>query len=191
MGKLKILIVEDDPVTRSLLEKKLKKAAYEVATAKNGEEAVGLVSGSFFDVVLTDLMMPGDVDGVGVLEHVKERNVKTEVILITAYASIENAVEAMKKGASDYLTKPINFDELMLRLDRINTMKSLAKESLDLREAMDVTEKNAGQTIQDLEMVIHRLQHGLSDIKRVLNEGSIETHERIERALGILDRLII
>lgn len=69
MNNLKILIVEDDPVTRALLEQKLKKAGYEVDTAKNGVEAVDLISGYYFDVVLADLMMPGGVDGIGVLKN--------------------------------------------------------------------------------------------------------------------------
>ncbi len=66
MNNLKILVVDDDPVTRLLLKKRLSKAEYEVEAAKNGVEAVSLISKSYFDVVLTDLMMPGGVDGIGV-----------------------------------------------------------------------------------------------------------------------------
>ena len=167
MANLKILVVEDDPVTLSLLKKRLTKSGYDVATAKNGSEAVDIVPESDFDVVLTDLMMPGKIDGIGVLEFVKINFKKIEVILITAHASVENAVEAMQKGAADYLTKPINFNELMLRLERISTMKSLAKESLDLREAMDVTEKSASQTIQDLELRVYELQNKMVEIHMI------------------------
>lgn len=186
MINLKILIAEDDPGTRTLLEKKLKNKRYEVETAKNGVEAVDLISKFYFDVVLTDMMMPGQIDGIGVLEYTKAKHKQTEVILITAHASVENAVEAMKKGAADYLEKPINFDELMLRLEKISTMKSLAKESLDLREAMDVTERNAAQSIQDLELMVSELKHKLVEIKKILSEEDIHDHERIKRALEML-----
>ena len=174
MNKLKILVVDDDPVTRLLLKKRLSKAEYEVESAKNGVEAVGLISKSYFDVVLTDLMMPGGVDGIGVLDAIKTKYSQTEVILITAFASVDNAVKAMKKGATDYLQKPINLDELMLRLEKISIMKSLAKDATDLREAMDVTERNAAQTIQALEFMVSELQHKFSEIKRILSEDSRE-----------------
>lgn len=189
MTNLKILVAEDDPVTLKLLEKKLTNAEYEVELARDGVEAVDIISESYFDVVLTDLMMPGYIDGIGVLEYVKEKYGQTEVILITAFASVESAVEAMKKGATDYLTKPINFDELMLRLDRIRTVKSLAKESIDLREAMDVTERNAGETIQDLEMMVYELQLKCSEIKGILSENGDDEYDRIERALKVLNPL--
>ncbi|OEU72784.1 MAG: hypothetical protein BA864_08565 [Desulfuromonadales bacterium C00003093] len=186
MKNLKILIVDDDPVTRLLLNKKLKMAEYEFETAENGVEALNILSKCGFDVVLTDLMMPGGVDGIGVLEAVKEKYTRTEVILLTAFASVENAVEAMKKGAADYLQKPINFDELFLRLDKISNLKKLAKDATDLREAMDVTERNAARTIQALEFMVSELQHKFSEIKRILSEDSIDPHKCIKSALKML-----
>jgi len=163
MNSLKILVVDDDPSTRLLLKKWLEKEDFDVETAVNGMEAVGLISGHYYDVVLTDLMMPGGVDGLGVLDAARETHGgRTEVILITAFASVENAVVAMRKGAADYLQKPINHDELMLRLEKISSMKALIKNAGDLREAMDVTEQNAAATIQNLEMEISRLNKKLS-----------------------------
>jgi len=128
-------------------------------------------------------MMPGGVDGIGVLEAVKDKYTRTEVILLTAFASVENAVKAMKKGAADYLQKPINFDELFLRLDKISNLKKLVKDATDLREAMDVTERNAAQTIQALEFMVSELQHKFSEIKRILSEDSIDPYKRIKLAL--------
>ena len=130
MQSLKILVVDDDSVTRSLLSKRLAKADYEVTTAASGVEAVRLLAAEYYDVVLTDLMMPGGVDGIGVLESAKENHLKTEVILITAHGSIDNAIVAMKKGAADYLQKPINFDELSLRLEKIQNIKHLMKNAI-------------------------------------------------------------
>ena len=104
---------------------------------------------------------------------------------MTAYASVDNAVEAMKKGAIDYLQKPINFDELMLRLEKISNLKALMKNASDLREAMDVTERNAGQTIQDLEIMVSQLQHKLSEVKKILSDNDIDADERARMALDI------
>ena len=186
MEILKVLIVEDDPVTRKLLEKKLVNEGYEVEYANNGSKAIDLLSEKIYDVVLTDLMLPGNIDGIGVLEFSKSKREKTEVILITAYASVESAVETMKKGAADYLTKPINIDELLIRLAKISAMKSLAKNADELREAMDVTEKNASETIHELEFMISDLQNAFSNIKGVLADEAINEHQRIEKALDLI-----
>ena len=186
MKDLKILFVDDDPVTRMLMEKKLRMEEYETTIAVNGVEAVDLISKYRFDVILTDLMMPGGVDGIGVLQATKEKFPQTEVVLITAYASIDTAVTAMKQGAFDYLQKPINFDELFLLLDKISNLKKLDKAAGDLREAMDVTESNAAQTIQNLEMSLSKLDGKLADIKSVLAKQNIDADQRVETALEML-----
>ncbi len=184
MQTLKVLVVDDDPVTRSLLSMRLTKADYNVEVAEDGVEAVRMLSHQFYDVILTDLMMPGGVDGIGVLETAKENNIKTEVILITAHGSINNAIVAMKKGAVDYLQKPINFDELFLRLEKIQNLKHLMKNASDLREAMDVTEQASGETIQNLEMIVADLENQLSDMKSILAQDDLAAEERISMVLG-------
>jgi two-component system OmpR family response regulator len=184
MQSLKILIVDDDPVTRSLLSKRLTKAEYEVEAAEDGVAAVRLIAKNYYDVVLTDLMMPGGVDGIGVLESAKENNLKTEVILITAHGSIDNAIVAMKKGAVDYLQKPINFDELFLRLEKIQNLKHLMKNASDLREAMEITEQTSGETIQNLEMIVAEMENRLNHIRSVLSQPDVPAEERIRLALN-------
>lgn len=184
MLSLKILVVDDDPVTRSLLMKRLVKAEYEVDVAENGIEAVRMIAAKHYDVVLTDLMMPGGVDGIGVLESAKEKDLKTEVVLITAHGSIDNAIVAMKKGAVDYLQKPINFDELFLRLEKIQNIKHLMKNANDLREAMDVTEQTSSETIQTLELMVSNLEDQLSRIKTILSKQDLAAEERIHLALS-------
>jgi DNA-binding NtrC family response regulator len=186
MHNLKILVVEDDPVTLNIMEKLLMKAGYDVETARNGVEAVDVLSKRFFDVVLTDLMMPGGIDGIGVLEATKAKWHRTEVIVMTAYATLDNAVEALKKGAIDYLQKPVNFEELTLRLQRMFTLKLLSKDASDLREAMDVTEKTCGQTIQDLEIMVSGLRDSCCSAASVLANQDMEIHERVRRALEII-----
>ena len=171
MQALKILVVDDDPVTRSLLKKRLSKLDYEVEIAENGVEAIRMISHQYYDVVLTDLMMPGGVDGIGVLETVKE-------------SSIDNAIVAMKKGAIDYLQKPINFDELILRLAKIQNLKHLLKNASDLRVAMEATEQASGETIQNLEIAVADLEERLISIRSILNRAEIPPEERIGMALA-------
>lgn len=186
MNTLKILAVDDDPATRELLRKRLSKAGYEIEIAKDGVEAVDLIAASLFDVIITDLVMPGEADGIDVLEAAKKKWDSTEVILITAHASVENAVEAMKKGAFDYLTKPLRLDELVLQLQKIDTLKLLAKDADDLREAMDVTEKGAAKTIQDLEVMLSDLRRICSEVKKILTQEDMQEHKRIKSALEVL-----
>lgn len=186
MNSLKILVVDDDPVTRTLLTKRLIRDEYSVETAENGVIALEKIASDFYDVVLTDLMMPGGIDGIGVLEGTKRNNIKTEVILITAHASVDNAIEAMKKGAVDYLQKPINFDELSLRIDKIRNLKMLIKNASDLREAMDVTEKTSAETIQDLEIRLNTLDQSLGAVKTILLTTDLDPQSRIDRALDHL-----
>lgn len=189
MTDLKILVVDDDPVTRSLLTKRLSAEAFLVEAAENGVDAVEKIGGAFYDVVLTDLMMPGGVDGIGVLEAAKRESIKTEVILITAHASVDNAIEAMKKGAVDYLQKPINFDELILRLDKIRNLKMLIKNANDLREAMDVTEKTSAETIQDLEIAVAELKGCLTAVRATLLQADMEAGVRIHLALKGIEKV--
>lgn len=187
MNNLRILVVDDDPVTRTLLKKRLAKEDYAVETVDDGVQAIEKISSTVYDVVMTDLMMPGGVDGIGVLEATKQTSTKTEVILITAHASVDNAIVAMKKGAIDYLQKPINFDELLLRLDKIRNLKMLVKNASDLREAMDVTEQASGETIQDLEIRVFELQSIIEEIRSILLEDSVNMEERIENAIRKTD----
>ncbi|MDY6862259.1 MAG: response regulator [Thermodesulfobacteriota bacterium] len=185
MDNLKILVVDDDPVNLKLVKKRLQKEKYDVTTAKSGSEAIKLLLEVFFDVVITDLMMP-EVDGIGVLETINEKCHQTEVVIMTAYATVKNAVMAMKMGAADYLEKPINFDELFIRLQKIATLKFLAKDADDLREAMSVTEENANSTIQNLEMVTSRLSDSCSRARSLLINKDIEINKRVNLTLEIL-----
>jgi two-component system OmpR family response regulator len=184
MQSLKVLVVDDDEVTRKLLYKRLSRAEYEVEMAKDGTEAIRLIAQEFFDVILTDLMMPGGVDGIGVLESAKEANLKTEVILITAHGSIDSAILAMRKGAADYLQKPINIDELFMRLEKIQSLKRLLKNANDLREAMDVTEQASSETIQNLEMTVADLEKRLATIQTILTDANRMPEDRIRMALS-------
>jgi DNA-binding NtrC family response regulator len=186
MKQLKILAVDDDPFTLKMLDKKLAKEGYEIETANDGIEAEKRISQKFYDIIITDLIMPGGVDGMDVLKAAKTKNKQTEVILLTAHASVENAVEAMRKGAADYLQKPVNFYELILRIEKIRNYKKLLKNAQDLREAMDVTEQNAAQTIQHLEMSVAELQGVVSEVRQLILSRSIDPEKCVDRVLDIV-----
>lgn len=186
MNTLSILVVDDDPVIRRLLEQRLKKAQYTVDVAEDGYVAEKLMQQQRYDVVLTDLMMPGEIGGIEVLEIAKNIDINTEVVLITAHSSVDSAVEAMKKGAIDYLEKPINFDELFLRIDKIVSVRALMQNARDIHEAMDVTEQAASETIQELEIMAAGLQQRLDLVENELRNTDVDPETRIAKALDVL-----
>ena len=189
MKNLSILVVDDDPVIRRLLQQRLNKENHDVSIAEDGYQAESLLQERSFDVVLTDLMMPGGIGGIEVLEITKNLHPETEVVLITAHSSIDTAVDAMKKGATDYLEKPINFDELFLRLDKISNLKTIMRSASDLQQAMSVTEDEASKTIQDLEILAAKNQQKLDIIESILNDPELTEYERISKALDTISEI--
>lgn len=187
MKTMTILVADDDPVIRKLFASRLAKEGYAVTVAADGSEAAELLELAPFDVVITDLVMPGDIGGIELLNFAKEKNYEIEVIVITAHSSVDTAVDAMKKGAVDYLEKPVNFDELFLRLEKIAEVKALMKNAGDLREAMDVTESSAALTIQDLEIANSKLCQLLDRLEGILGDSGQDEFHRIEQALQLLE----
>ncbi|VVB90656.1 Chemotaxis protein CheY [uncultured archaeon] len=113
-----ILIIEDDSKMREGLAELLKEEGYHVESAEDGKKGIDKLIDKVFDVVLTDLIMPV-MGGMDVLRETKRIRPATHVILITAYATVENAVEAMKSGASDYITKPFKIDEVQTKIRKV------------------------------------------------------------------------
>jgi two-component system response regulator FlrC len=133
--KANILVVDDEPTIRLLVTSVLKDEGYAVTAAASGEEALQLAARRHFHLVITDLKMPG-ISGVELLERVKGDDPETCVILLTAFGTVEGAVEAMKKGAYDYLLKPLaNPDELRLAVRRALEERRLTDEAVVLRQA--------------------------------------------------------
>lgn len=135
MKNLHILVVEDGQSQREMLRDFLIKEGYAIAEAKNGEKAIQSVLKGHFDMILLDYKMPG-MDGMQVLKEVKEINPEIDVVIITAYGTIETAVEAMKAGAIDYITKPIDFEELLILLNRVSERRVLLRENEILRHEL-------------------------------------------------------
>lgn len=130
--KPSILIVDDDNGHRLMLEALLGKWGYRVQSAANGVQAVENIREGPFDVVLMDIRMP-DMDGITALKGIKSYNPAVPVVLMTAYSTVESAVEALKSGAYDYLIKPLDFDVLKLTLSRTLEHSRLKTENLQLR----------------------------------------------------------
>ncbi len=115
---LRILVVDDEASQRELIGGFLKKQGHEVVTASGGAEALARVRETRVDLVLSDFKMPG-MSGLDLQRGIKAINPETPFILMTAYGTVETAVQAMKEGATDYLTKPLDLDELLLRIERV------------------------------------------------------------------------
>jgi DNA-binding NtrC family response regulator len=126
MNKPKILIVDDGESQRFLLKGFLLREGYLVGEAENGIKALQCVKDQHFDIILLDHKMPG-MNGVDVLKEVKRTNPEIVVVIISAYGTIERAVEAMEAGAFYYITKPVELDKLLILLDHISKRHSLIK----------------------------------------------------------------
>ncbi len=190
-GRQGILVVEDETIMRESLKDWLQEGGYQVATAEDGEQALQMAQEQEFGVAVLDLRLPGK-DGIEVLREVKERQPQLKGIIITAYPSVETAVEAIKVGAVDYLTKPFAPDELEKLIEQV-----LGPVQLEIRpeahveiveEAVEEAEVEEIIAITEEEFPVHlqlgkehfaagQLQEALKEFQAVLKvaPGNIET----------------
>jgi two-component system NtrC family response regulator len=131
-----VVVVDDDASVRRVLKMQLEEAGYEVALASDGEQARALIDDRSPKLVITDLRMPCS-DGLDLLRHIRTGLLETTVIIVTAFASVDTAVAAMKAGAYDYISKPIDYDELVLAVHRAMERQNLIEEVRNLRSALD------------------------------------------------------
>jgi two-component system response regulator AtoC len=131
----RLLVVDDDPVTLTLLNEVLSKEGYEVQTALGGEEAIAKGMDQLFDIVITDVKM-GDKDGMEVLRSFKKNAPDTTVIMITAFGSIETAIEAIREGAFDYISKPFKLEEIKITAQRALEQRRLLQENRQYRQEL-------------------------------------------------------
>ena len=113
-----ILVVDDERAIQDTLAWCLRNDGHEVRTAGSGEEAMDLMAGQGFDLIISDIIMPG-LSGVDLLRKAQALHPRTLVVLITAYATVETAVEALREGASDYVLKPFKFEDVRFRVQRL------------------------------------------------------------------------
>ena len=131
----KILLVDDSKEILESLSEYLRTEGYEVDTASNGLAGISMIEKTFYDIVLTDMMMPG-ADGMEVLKYIKANSPDSICIVLTGYGTIKNAVEAIKSGAFDYLPKPVKLDEIQIALQRAIEHRNLKRENINLRNQL-------------------------------------------------------
>jgi len=142
--KPRILVVDDEESIREFLEIMLKKEGYEVTSAEDGAKAKEVLQKKTFDMIISDLQMP-NVNGIELLKHTRESYPETVFMMITAFGTTENAVEAMKMGAYDYLTKPFKIDEV-----RINIANALRSKNLEVENRVLKKEMQREYTFQNM-----------------------------------------
>jgi DNA-binding NtrC family response regulator len=147
-----VLVVDDEGIVQEVLATLLSRRGFEVATSGSAEEALEALAVQAYDVVLLDLMLPG-ADGLSALRTIRERYPDQSVIMMTAFASVESAVEAMKNGAFHYITKPFKNDEVLLLVDKAIETRRLRDENRRLRRAL--LERNRFEQIVGKSRVMH------------------------------------
>jgi DNA-binding NtrC family response regulator len=133
---INILVVDDDQETRDLLREVLSEEGYEVVTSGSGEEALEIGKREFFDVIISDMRLGPSLNGLDVLRAYKSIQPESEVILITAFGSMETAIEAVKAGAFDYLSKPFKIEEVLLHVQRALGNRNLLRENRNLKRTL-------------------------------------------------------
>jgi len=131
----KILVVDDEDIIRESLSYILKKEKYEVEEAANGKIAFEMLKETSYDLVITDLEMP-EMKGIELLDEIKKMNLQTNTIVITAYGSMETAIAALRSGTSDYILKPVEFDELLIKVKKLFEVRDLHLENRILRKEL-------------------------------------------------------
>jgi len=136
MNKANILTIEDDPLQRKLIKENLEEEKFIVFEAANGKEALNIIAESPIDIAIVDYKLEAET-GIDVIKQVLEKNPLITPIMVTAFSNVENAVEALKMGAYDYIVKPIDFEKFLLVIERALERQRLQKEVLSLRSSLE------------------------------------------------------
>jgi len=180
MKNYNILIIDDEKSQREILSGFLSKKGYKVYSAESGSQGLKIVRDKTIDIILSDFKMP-EMTGIEILEQVSLINPKISFIIITAYGTVENAVRAMQLGAIDYISKPVNLDELEILLDRIVENKNLISENQLLREQLQ--EKNRINSIisqsSKMEEVINLASRSAKSRATILINGENGTGKEV------------
>ena len=161
-----VLIVEDEEAQRRILADFLKGQGYRVQTAADGKEGLTKFQQDLFDFVLADYKMPG-MDGLSLLREIRGVNPEARVVLLTAFATVESAVAAMKEGALDYLTKPVNLEEVLIILERAAQGITLMRENRALKEIL-----RERHQVEGVIAVSPKMEQVLSVVKRAASSSA-------------------
>jgi DNA-binding NtrC family response regulator len=183
--EIRILVVDDDDTGRETLTKLLRSAGYSVLSAANGEEALDVIGREQFQVIVSDLFLP-DKSGFDILQSVRKVSTSTEVIVVTGYGSAQTAVRTMKEGAFDYITKPIDFDELKIVVAKALEKQQILSENVYLRKQLQgrFEFSNIIGNSSAMKLVFERMTRILKTDSTVLITGDSGTgKELVARAL--------
>jgi DNA-binding NtrC family response regulator len=163
-----LLVVDDDPDIRELLVEHLRSKGLRVATAADGRAAIAAIERSpgHFGLIFTDLQLPG-ADGLAVLRTAKQVHPSCHVVIITGYASLDSAIEAVRLGAYDYLTKPFFLGQLDVILDRIRDRRALEQENRQLARQVGDRDLSGGSSVQAR---LEGIENRLDRIERLMQE---------------------
>lgn len=166
-----ILVVDDEAALRYSVSKTLQRVGYSVREASNGEDALDIIRGEMFDVVLTDIRMPPGLDGVELVRRIKDTDPDTVVILMTAYPSLNTAVEALRLGAHDYLIKPSSSVDICASVQRgIERARSLKRR----RALLDLIRSNVAELSRAAEETVVTVREGVM----------VEEHQLVPDGMG-------
>jgi len=181
---VRVLLADDDRAVRRVFQYKLEKQGHDVTTADNGRQALERINAGGVDVVVSDIRMP-EIDGIELLEQVRASHPDLKVILITAHATVQQAVQAVKLGAFDYITKPFEDEELFAVIDRAERFSKLEKENRQLRGQLEAREKapliGVSPAFRDMLDVVGRI--AATDATVLLSGASGTGKERIARTI--------
>lgn len=174
----RVLVVDDEKNIRLTLSHTLEMAGYQVQTAVNGEDALQRLEGDSFDLILLDLKMPG-MDGEAVLARINERHPQVKVIMVTAHGTVDNAVDAMKHGAVDFIQKPFAPQEIReLVANVLNRAQQEATHAADYQMYLDLARRSIAE---------NRLAAALEQVKRAVAEDS--TRPEAFNLMGVIHEL--
>ncbi|MDY6824757.1 MAG: response regulator [Thermodesulfobacteriota bacterium] len=165
----KILIIDDEQSSTSLLAFSLKSDGYEVFTADRGEQGLKIFDRELPDIVITDIRMPG-IDGIEVLRRIKEQAHPAEVIIVTGHGDIDNAIECLKYGASDFINKPVRAENLSVALER-------AEKKLELQAKLDEYTENLEQEVETVTHELRMQSKFLEKLIQTSEEGIVATDQ--------------
>jgi len=186
----KILIVDDDREFRDHLIEVLKEEGYQIESASSAKEAYALLSAVEFDIVLLDYLMPKQ-SGVDAISEIKRLRPKVKVIMVTAFASIEHAIDAIKRGATDYISKPFKIDNLLLTLRRVIEEAKFDEgmKKMDIDQTLSALASPIRRNI--LKLLRDREETRLMEITRELgieDHTKVVFHLKMLKEAGIIDQ---
>lgn len=175
---IRILLAEDDEIMRISVYDRLKQFGWQVDDVENGLDGVKMLEKKDYHLVISDIRMPG-LDGIKLLEKVKENSPETDIIIMTAYGSVNDALDCMRKGASDYILKPFDLDDLIIRCNRLLEMQSVKTRCATLEESCQRTDRTLIGSTPPMEQVYSIINQAAPTNATILITGESGTGKEL------------